>query len=930
MSLAFGQSEVTPISTKKVPQTIETPVSFVPVPGAYVRFAYARSSDSMANQIEGQDYLCFRYNDQRLAFIVADGVGSSFCGNLAARILGDNLLDWLWSLDVGYLGGAAALTEAAASFLNRIQKQAQLEVQEYDLPGTISPLIRQALEAQRAYGSEAVFVACRIDHPGVIIPDGLVSLFWMGDTRVSVLDPGGSPIDLHGSWDNANRWSTAHGVRGSMSAWMHSLDGVSRVAAFTDGLLAHAARALDYPDSRLNREIALGALEPTSDDVAFIDVVLRTPVYEGYPDPAMPDPNLERPHLEHIWNPAGGGSYELRWTWPGQGNKISYIIQEAANPALADSRTINVPHGATTWRPDKPQPPGHYYYRIRAIRRFGGLTPWSDLRLTRVAFPPPPAPTVYPVEPHRAAVLHWEAPGEALTFEVQQSLTPDFEQPDVVYEGRGLAWAVPTGTPGTYHYRVRAISDGGSGPWSEPQEVVVTAPPPSTPHLAAPSYGYTHGEYELRWQPVPRATHYELEKAPAGGEPLTITVADSIYRVEGEAVGQYTYRVRACHQHGCSEWSLPQAVSIAPRAPDTAPDLALDGPDADGTIRLIWTEVPAADEYLVEVAAEESFANARVYTQSHRTLELTRREPGAYCFRVCGSNDGGEGPWSNVERFAIVPEPPEWIEARRSADARVMVTWAAVGGRVSYRLEMSNPADEASFILVYEGDEIQYEGDLASPADRPRFRVRVEASGSHSSWITSQAIPGTPGATRPTLKPPDISQTGEIRLRWDPVGGAQRYILEMARDPDFDERRIVELEQAGAKFRPPSGGQYWFRVRAVFQRPEGELQGEWSPAVSVEVRRPAAPRLWPVDPVRANAQYEIAWAGVSGCHHYELEEAPSASFDSKQVSAMRIFHPAQKMKLPGRAPGTVYYRIRAVDSRDQSSPWSEVLAVEIT
>ena len=88
MMLPFGNSEVVPIRTQTVPQTIETPVTFAPVPNAYVRFAYARSSDSMANQIEGQDYLCFRHNDQRLVFVVADGVGSSFCGNLAARILG--------------------------------------------------------------------------------------------------------------------------------------------------------------------------------------------------------------------------------------------------------------------------------------------------------------------------------------------------------------------------------------------------------------------------------------------------------------------------------------------------------------------------------------------------------------------------------------------------------------------------------------------------------------------------------------------------------------------------------------------------------------------------------------------------------------------------------------------------------------------------
>ena len=121
-------SEVVPIRTQRVPQSIETPVTFVSAPGAYVRYAYSRSSDSMTSHIDGQDYLCFQHNDQRLVAVICDGVGSSFCGNLAARILGDGLLEWLWTVDITYLNGPAAIMEAAVSALNRLQKQAQHEV----------------------------------------------------------------------------------------------------------------------------------------------------------------------------------------------------------------------------------------------------------------------------------------------------------------------------------------------------------------------------------------------------------------------------------------------------------------------------------------------------------------------------------------------------------------------------------------------------------------------------------------------------------------------------------------------------------------------------------------------------------------------------------------------------------------------------------
>ncbi len=928
----LGSSEIVPIRTQRVPQTIETPVTFVPqVPNAYVRFAYSRSSDSIANQIEGQDYLCLQHNDQRLVFVVADGVGSSFCGNLAARLLGDGLLEWLWALDIAYLGGAEALSEAASSFLNRLQKHAQHEVEDYEIPGQMSPLVRQALEAQRAYGSEAIFAACRVDHPGPLLTEGLISVFWMGDTQIHVLDEDGQLIDIGGTWDNVNRWSTARGTRGVLHAWMHSLKGIGRIVSFTDGLSAHAPALLTYADSKLDREIHLGARLPTSDDVAIIDVVLRTPRYEGYPDPDLPDPGLERPHLEQIWNPTGANTYELRWSWPGQGNKLSYILQEATNPALTDARTIDVPPGQTSWRPSAPQPPGHYYYRLRAVKRFGGLTPWSELRQTKVAYPPPPAPKLCPVEPGKAPVLVWEGEGEALEYTLERSATPDFSAPEVVFEGRSTSWSVPTDRPGTFFYRVRATSDGGPGPWSEVQQVEVVMPPPPRPHLATASYGYEHGSFELRWQPVPTATYYELEQSTysSTGEATIIRLEDTIYQVTEQEVGEYVFRVRACHERGCSEWSNDQIVIVAPQPPAGAPLLTASGPDAEGVIRLEWTEVPKAEVYLVEVSDSQAFENARMYSQPDTTLKLTRREPGAYCFRVCASNQGGDGPWSNVCEVAIVPNAPAWIEATLSQDRKhVTLAWGAVGGRVSYRLEATS-GKEVTPMEVYHGEETQCDLPLPTGVEPLRFRVRAEAADVYSEWTNSEPVQIRPAPERPALEPPEIDEAGQVRLRWGKVEDADYYVMEAARDKDFTDLRSVRVEKTSINFHPPASGQYYFRVRACARAGETEMCGDPSNVVWVQVRRPAAPRLWPLDPVKAKASFEITWTGVPGCIYYELQESTNDQFAPDATKTLRIFHPEQKLVLlEGRPAGQYFFRVKAVDENNQPSLWSNVLVVE--
>jgi hypothetical protein len=135
----------------------------------------------------------------------------------------------------------------------------------------------------------------------------------------------------------------------------------------------------------------------------------------------------------------------------------------------------------------------------------------------------------------------------------------------------------------------------------------------------------------------------------------------------------------------------------------------------------------------------------------------------------------------------------------------------------------------------------------------------------------------------------------------------------------------TKVEGTRITFHPPAKGRYWFRVRACL----GVQQGPPSNSAAIMVRRPSAPRLWPLDPVGADTVFEVAWAGVPGSVYYELHESPTPDFEPERVRATRIYHPSQKVALPGRPTGRYYYRVKAVDEQDESSMWSETLVVEI-
>src|ERR1041385_7373312 len=85
----------------QVAQDRETPVRAERYAAFSWRYAYARSADTRKVGDPGQDYLTFRYEEGVFAFALCDGVSQSFFGDLAARILGDALLTWLWQRPPG-------------------------------------------------------------------------------------------------------------------------------------------------------------------------------------------------------------------------------------------------------------------------------------------------------------------------------------------------------------------------------------------------------------------------------------------------------------------------------------------------------------------------------------------------------------------------------------------------------------------------------------------------------------------------------------------------------------------------------------------------------------------------------------------------------------------------------------------------------------
>jgi hypothetical protein len=293
--------------------------------------------------------------------------------------------------------------------------------------------------------------------------------------------------------------------------------------------------------------------------------------------------------------------------------------------------------------------------------------------------------------------------------------------------------------------------------------------------------------------------------------------------------------------------------------------------------------------------------------------------------RVCGSNPGGEGPWSNVEKTVILPATPAWIEAKRTESGHVTVNWGAVPGKLAYRLQMI--ADEGT-IEVYRGEETHIDGTIKGAAGAVAFRVRAEAPGDvHSGWQLGEPLAPS-GPRGPQISEPELGMLGEIHLRWNAVAGPDRYRLEVSQTRDFTGLlHAQESKDPETVFYPPAGGVYWFRVRMLNAE---DLPGAPGEPVRLVVREAAAPRLFEVHTPQANHPLELAWSGMPGTDAYEIQESMRDSFPEDRTETLtRVRHPSQKITLPPRPPVTVYYRVRAISGSGKPGPWSNVIRVEL-
>jgi subtilisin family serine protease len=533
------------------------------------------------------------------------------------------------------------------------------------------------------------------------------------------------------------------------------------------------------------------------------------------------------------------GTVDLSWA-PVAGQGMHYIVWQRDVTAGDEvfTRWQTPVFGATTAVAGNLEG-GHTYEFKVAAANLAGVGPQSaPARATAPsAAPTAPRNLTATANTNGTVTLQWQAPAPDVWYWVYQR--------DLSVEGSTfvrLPWPVTqccTMTPGLlqhdheYEYEVSAVNGtGGEGPRSNPAAAVAKHPAPTPPSNLVAIAG--NGEVKLTWKASlsPNVWYWVYQRNRSADEdswtrlpiPLpTCCTMTAGYLANGD---EYEFRVTAV---GAGPESGPSnIVRATPRRPIPGQVTGLTATaNADGTVRLDWTEPPLHGPFYFEVFQRDVTANGG-WVKLPLPVECCTMTAGllehnhTYEFKVVATN-GRPGPESAAVRIVArqaLPTAPTDLRGRTSGDGHIQLTWSPprAGGFYYWVYSRNVSAGETRFTKAsLPTDKTFVSIGPLRHNDRYEFKVtaaNLAGEGPASAPVQVVSLGGLPAP------PTGLSAArgdGKVTLSWarSPTPNVWYWIEWRAAGGPWEERKLDSTCCSYQISFLANGTTYEFRVRAT-------------------------------------------------------------------------------------------------------------------
>lgn len=401
-----------------------------------------------------------------------------------------------------------------------------------------------------------------------------------------------------------------------------------------------------------------------------------------------------------------------------------------------------------------------HWWRVRSFDAESRPSEWSAPRTLAVdtAIPTPLKPPDAAFIPCGASVT-FELDASPLVKEYIVELSASAEFSGVrTLRSPTPSFEVPGLTPGTWHWRTRALDIKGRTTDAGPlRTFAIKVSPPKL----KPANDVTLGvpQVQLSWGEAGCAASYLVESTLDGKTKVAIPSAGTTLAFKAGAAGEYRWRVASVDERGTAgDFSAESVFKVRLPAPTGR------GESGEGRMDLSWSSVPTATGYKVELLRDgekgpEAVASPQVPGTSWKTPELP---PGVYRWRVSARDAlNHQSAPSEVRSFTraagVALASSAWVQP--SADlvvevgAQVELAWTSVPEATAYELELDGESRKVN--------ELRFTTPALREGSHP-VRVRGVGPGYRfSPWVEVELFAGLPPVARA-----EVALVGEqVRVR---------------------------------------------------------------------------------------------------------------------------------------------------------------------
>ncbi|MBL7545883.1 MAG: FecR domain-containing protein [Bdellovibrionaceae bacterium] len=373
-------------------------------------------------------------------------------------------------------------------------------------------------------------------------------------------------------------------------------------------------------------------------------------------------------------------------------------------------------------------------------------------------------------------------------------------------------------------------------------------------------------------------------------------------------------------------------------------------------IKISWTNI--YDIIQLQLSKSETFQENILDKEFTKIFSIEHSLPsGIYFTRVRGKKNNLHSEWSDTRTFEVIVKPkglikPDTpvlltkklifnsIQSRSpSSISPTTIKWKEPNNAEKYEIEFS--VRDAKFLKPTKFSSKSVQFNFIPKTNGPHYyRVRAISSdnvagdfsdvGELQTKLHSPTLDKVPPVVIRSGNPDSPAPSTQMKLNWSPVYLAEKYIVEVSRNPEFKEVQAIASDTTFLSYETKTPGSFYFRV--IASDSSGTQRSELSniqPSTYTFIKRLSKPILIePKNKMTVFLQKEIEpfiwlnWESTTDQKDFELQIGLDRKF-SKLITRQKLTE--AKFLIKTKLPlGKIYWRVRQL-SPDPSriSDWTE-------